>query len=139
MSFLEIIVVGNLGRDAEFNYAGTGTAVCKFSIAVNRRVKQGDQWADETQWMNITLFGNRAENIHQYLTKGKQVLVVSDSLEVRPYTTKDGQLRANVDLIARDVRFLGTREGAGAMSSGGGRREESYSDGGPENSDDIPF
>ena len=69
------IGVGRLTRDAELSYTNSGTALCKFSIAVNRRKKQGDQWVDEASFFDIILWGKRGESLNQYLTRGTQLAV----------------------------------------------------------------
>ena len=66
-------LVGRLTRDAELRYTGGGLAICHFSIAVNRRRKQGEEWVDEASFFNVTQIGHGAESIQKYLVKGKQV------------------------------------------------------------------
>ena len=68
-----VILVGRLTRDAELRYTGGGMAVCKFSIAINRRKRTGERWEDEAHFFDVVLFGKQGEAINQYLVKGKQV------------------------------------------------------------------
>ena len=107
MTFCEIILVGNVGRDPELRFTQSGAAVCDFSLAVNRRRKQGEEWIDETTWFKITVWGQQAETVNKFVQKGKQVLVASDRIEASAYEARDGELRASLDVTAKTVRFLG--------------------------------
>jgi len=75
MAVNHVIEIGNLVRDAEMKFLSNGTAVSKFAIAVNERRKQGEQWVDEANFFDVVLYGKSAENLNQYLVKGKQVAV----------------------------------------------------------------
>ena len=71
-----IQLIGNLGKDPELRSLPSGTSVCSFSLAVNRRWKNGDGEARETtDWFNIETWGRLGEVCHQYLRKGKLVYV----------------------------------------------------------------
>lgn len=109
MSFCEIILVGNVGREPNLKFTATGTAVCDFSLAVNGRRKQGEEWVDETTWFKITVWGADAEHVNQYVEKGKQVLVVGNKVEARSYQTQGGETRVSLEVTARKVQFLGSR------------------------------
>jgi single-strand DNA-binding protein len=117
----KVILVGNLGRDPEVRYAQSGMAICKLSVAVTERVKDGDAWKDATEWFRVTVFGKTAENAGQYLQKGRQVYV-EGRLKTDKYKDKEGIERTSIEVIANTLQYLGG-QGGGA---GGGRR-----DGGP--------
>ena len=70
--FNHVTLIGRLTRDAELKYTPNGFAILNFSIAVNRRRKNGEQWVEEANFFDITLYGKSAENLKQYLIKGKQ-------------------------------------------------------------------
>ncbi len=139
-----VMLVGRLTRDAELKYTNTGTAVCNFSLAVNRRKRSGDQWTDEVNYFDIVLWGKQGEAIHQYLGKGKQVAVSGELRQDR--WEQDGQNRSKVKITASNVQLLGGSSGA---SSGGTRDQnsapfENFSQQPPSSSpkdfeDDIPF
>ncbi|ADK81981.1 single-stranded DNA-binding protein [Sediminispirochaeta smaragdinae] len=137
-----VILVGRLTRDAEMRYTNSGMAICKFSVAVNRRKRSGDQWTDEVNFFDITLFGKSAEGVHQYLVKGKQVAIQGELRQNR--WEQDGQTRSKVEIVAQNLELLG---GGGSSPSGGGsvrqgtKPFEQYNSGpGPEDfDDDIPF
>jgi len=106
------IIIGNLGRDPEVKYSQGGLAICKLSVAVTERVKDGDSWKDHTEWMRVTLFGKTAENAGQYLQKGRQVYV-EGRLKTDKYKDKEGVEKTSTEVVANLIQFLG---------SGGGER-----------------
>lgn len=119
----KVILVGHLGRDAETKFTPSGAAVTKFSVATNRRWKdqQSGEWKEETNWTNVSLW--RAENLAQYLTRGKQVYV-EGRLQTRSYDDKDGKKVYATDVVAEDVILLSGNRGEGG---GGGGDEFSQS------------
>jgi single-strand DNA-binding protein len=140
-----VVLIGRLTRDAELKYTANGQAVCKFSIAVNRRKKNGDQWEDEPNFFDIVLWGRQGESLNQYLVKGKQVGVDGELRQDR--WQQDGQNRSKVEIVANNIQLVGGNPGAGGGSSGGGYQERR--DGGQDKpapkehddgfTDDIPF
>lgn len=112
------VIGGNLVRDSELKYTNSGLAICEFSVAVNDRRKQGDDWVDEVSYFDVTLFGRSGEAIQRYLTKGKQVVVEGKLRQDRWQDRESGQNRSKVVLIANNV-FLGGSAGGG---DGGGSR-----------------
>jgi len=112
MSYQEITLVGNLGNDPELRYTPSGVPVASFNLAVNKSVKKDDgSYADKTIWFRVTAWRKQAENVGQYLTKGKQVLVVGEVEESRAFTDRAGNNRASLEVTANTVRFLGGGKG----------------------------
>lgn len=103
----KFIGVGRLVRDPELNYLpNNGTAIAKFTIAINRiAAKDGQQKAD---FLNCVVFGKTAENCANYLTKGSLV-AVDGRIQVRSYE-QEGQRRYATEVVAEDVRFLDTKK-----------------------------
>jgi len=143
-----VVLVGRLTRDAELKYTANGTAVCKFSIAVNRSRKSGDTWGEEAHFFDIVLWGRQGEAIHQYLGKGKQVAVQGELRQNR--WEQNGQNRSKVEIHALNVQLLGgTPTGGGQMgnrNAGGpgnppssGYNQDQFNGGPEEFEDDIPF
>ena len=149
-----VVLVGRLTRDAELRYASSGTAICKFSLAINRRRKQGDEWVDEANFFDVVLMGRQGEAIQRYLTRGKQVGIQGELRQDR--WEQDGQKRSKVEVHAFNVQLLGAPGGGGGggASSGGGSSggygnsdRQQYGgpsqapagDTGEEFEDDIPF
>ncbi len=113
----KVILVGHLGRDAETKFTPGGAAVTKFAIATNRRWKdqQSGEWKEETNWTNVVLW--RAENLANYLTKGKQ-LYVEGRIQTRSYEDKDGKKVYATDVVADEVILLGGQGGGGGSQGG---------------------
>jgi single-strand DNA-binding protein len=127
-----VVLVGRLTRDAELKSIASGQAVCKFSIAVNRRRKNGDQWEDEPNFFDIVVWGRQGESLHQYLVKGKMVAVDGELKQDR--WQQDGQNRSKVEVIANYLQLLGGNPGgvAGGGNAGGnaGGGSNGYNSGG---------
>jgi single-strand DNA-binding protein len=113
----KVILLGNLGKDAETKFTPSGVARSTFAIATSRRWKdqQSGEWKEETDWHNVVLW--RSENLANYLLKGKQVYI-EGRLQTRNYEDKDGQKRYMTEVVADDVILLGGRgdSGGGAPS-----------------------
>ena len=114
----KVILVGHLGKDAETKFTPAGVAVTKFMIATGRRWKdqQSGEWKEETDWHNVVLW--RAENLANYLLKGKQVYV-EGRLQTRNYEDKDGKKQYFTEVVAEDVILLGGRTGEAATAVSG--------------------
>lgn len=97
------ILIGNLTRDPEMSTTSNGIAVCKFSIAVNRKFKNASG-ETEVDYLNIVTWRGLAENCSKYLTKGNKV-AVSGSIQTRTYEV-EGQKRYATDIQADDIQFL---------------------------------
>ncbi|MDR2700929.1 MAG: single-stranded DNA-binding protein [Spirochaetaceae bacterium] len=147
-----VMLIGRLTRDAELKYTAAGQAVCKFSIAVNRRKKSGDQWVDEPNFFDIVLWGRQGETLNQYLVKGKLVGVDGELRQDR--WEQDGQNRSRVEIVAANLQLLGGGpNGSGGFSASGngyavgpsGSRQETPPPSGGSGAgddgfaDDIPF
>lgn len=122
----KVMIIGYTGRDAELRYTANGTALSDFSVAVSRRwqSRQTGEWEDETEWFNVTLFGDQAERISQYITKGKQ-LYVEGRLRTRNWDDDQGVRHYRTELIANTVQFLDRRGqdgGGGGDGDWGGNR-----------------
>ena len=109
----KVILVGNLGRDAETKFTPSGASVTKFAVATSRSWKdpQSNEWKEETNWTNVVLW--RQENLANYLTKGTKVYV-EGRLQTRNYDDKDGKKVYTTEVVAEEVILLGGRgEGTG--------------------------
>lgn len=135
-----VILVGRLVRDAELSYTTSGYAVLKFSLAVNRRKKDGEQWIDEGHFFDASMFGKRGESIANYMTKGKQI-ALDGQLRQDRWTAQDGTKRSRVYIDAQSVQFIGGRDGNSAeqRQSDQGRGVPGNDSAPPPFDDDIPF
>lgn len=105
-SLNKVLLIGNLGRDAEMKFTPSGVAVTRFAVATTRSWKdqQTDKWKEETNWTNVVLW--RQENVSSYLTKGKQVYI-EGRLQTRSYDDKDGKKIYATEVIADQIMLLG--------------------------------
>jgi single-strand DNA-binding protein len=122
----KVILVGNLGKDPETRFTASGEAIANITLATT------DTWKDKasgekkeaTEWHRVAFFGKLAEIVGQYLKKGRQIYV-EGSLRTRKWTDKEGQERYTTEVIASEMKMLGSREGmsdAPPRESGGGAR-----------------
>jgi single-strand DNA-binding protein len=148
----KVILVGNLGRDAELRYTPGGAAVATLNMATTEVWNdKGGQRQEKTEWHRVIFWGKVAESLTEYLTKGKQVYV-EGRLQTRQWDDKDGNKRYTTEIRGDKLVLLGGGGGGGqrggGMSRGGG--EESMGGGGqashgsdmpdtPLTDDDIPF
>lgn len=112
----KVILMGRLARDPELRYTqgAQGTAVCNYSLAVNRGYKrEGEPDAD---FINIVAFGNRAEFANKYFKKGMMVAVVGE-LRVNSYTDKEGNKRWSTDVVVSEQHFAESRASFESRSS----------------------
>lgn len=117
-SFNRVVLVGNLTRDVELRFTPQGTAVTDVSLAVNERVKRNDQWVEEANFFDITLWGRTAEVAGEYLSKGSSILI-EGRLKLDRWE-QDGQKRSKVKIVGERMQMLGGRSGGGGGSSSGG-------------------
>ena len=120
-----VVLVGRLTRDLgaderSFAYTPSGQARANVSIAVNRSRKNGDQWIEEANFFDITIWGKTAENLKPYLTKGKQIVVEGYLKQDR--WEKDGQKFSKITIQATNVQLLGGKsDGGSGYQSGNGQ------------------
>lgn len=132
--------------------------MCNLRIAVNERVKKGEDWEDHTEWFTVVVFGKTAENAAKYLAKGRQVFAEGAS-RFREYQKADGSTGYSREIVCgpTGLTFLGGKDGGGGGgggNSGGGSRgsrpsqkeqnaDGFYDDGKPSGGDvfddDLPF
>jgi single-strand DNA-binding protein len=114
-SFNRITLVGNLTRDPEIRYVGSGAAVTKFTLAVNRRSKQ----QEETDYIDCVAWDKLAETCNTYLKKGMSCLV-DGRLSIRSYETKEGEKRKATEVVVNTMQMLDrANRGAGGGDDGG--------------------
>ena len=131
-----VVLIGRLTRDAELKSIASGQAVTKFSIAVNRRKKNGDQWEDEPNFFDIVVWGRQGESLHQYLVKGKAVCVDGELRQDR--WQQDGQSRTKIEIVANYIQLLGGNPGGGSGGSGSNSGGRSGGSPAPRSSDHAP-
>ena len=114
MSINRVIISGNLTRDPELRQTQSGMAVLSFGVAVNDRRKnqQTGEWEDFPNFVDCTLFGNRANSLANYLSKGVKVSI-EGKLRWHQWE-KDGQKRSKLDVIVDELEFMSSRQDTGS-------------------------
>lgn len=121
--FNKVIIVGNLTRDVELKYLPSGSAVAKIGLASNRKYKKQDgSNAEETCFIDASLFGRTAEVANQYLKKGSQVLI-EGRLNFESWTDANGQKRSKHTITAESMQMLGRANQSGDSSGGYGNSQ----------------
>jgi single-strand DNA-binding protein len=122
-----VILIGRLTRDPELSYTpNTQTAVCRFTIAVDRPRRQGeDQGAD---FIRITVWGRQGETCDRYLSKGRQV-AIRGRIQTGSYKNREGVTVYTTDVVADNVEFLGGGNGSQSGQGYQGGTQSSYSAG----------
>ena len=136
-----VVLIGRLTRDPELSYTpNTQTAVCRFTLAVDRPRRQGeDQGAD---FIRITVWGKQAETCDRYLSKGRQA-AVHGRIETGSYKNREGVTVYTTDVVADRVEFLGSGNGGnggnGGSYQGGGQSSFGGRDSGFAGAQDTGF
>jgi single-strand DNA-binding protein len=134
----KVILVGNLGRDAELRYTPGGAAVATINMATTDVYKDREgQKKEDTQWHRVILWGRTAESLHEYLTKGKQIYV-EGRLQTRKWTDKDGVEKYTTEIRGDRVVLLGGGGGGGGQRAAGGAGSARGGDPGPGGFDHGP-
>ena len=144
----KVILIGNLGRDPETRYMSNGDAVTNIALATTEvwKDKNGEK-QEKTEWHRVTFYRKLAEIAGEYLKKGRSVYV-EGRLETRKWTDKNGVERYTTEIIATDMKMLGSRSGSDSFdSSDRDEHESSSTRSSPQRSntgfddmeDDIPF
>ena len=120
MSINRVVISGNLTRDPEVRMTQSGMPVMSLGIAVNDRRKnnQTGEWEDYANFIDCTMFGTRAQNVSQYLSKGQRVMI-EGKLRYSQWE-RDGQKRSKIEVIIDDLDFASNRGGSGQGSYGAG-------------------
>jgi len=155
-SFNKVILVGNLTRDPELRYTPRGTAIAKIGLAVNRVwTNEAGEKKEDVTFVDVDVFGRTAENVGQYMRKGRPILI-EGRLKLDQWDDKQtGQKKSKLGVVAETVQFLGS-PGEGGGGGGGASApaarparpaqaapsappSEPMEGDGPPESDDVPF
>ncbi|MFO0793238.1 MAG: single-stranded DNA-binding protein [Candidatus Brocadiaceae bacterium] len=142
-SLNKVFLMGNLTRDPELRYTPAGLAVASFGIAINRTWmdKTGEK-KQEVCYVDVSLFGRRAEVIGEYFSKGSPIFI-EGRLQYNQWETKDGQKRNALRVVADNFEFIGgsaKRPADGATSKEGAQPDRTPEDVNLDiNNEEIPF
>ena len=144
----KVILVGNLGRDAELRYTPGGAPVATLNLATTEVWNdKGGQRQEKTEWHRVVLWGKTAESLNEYLVKGKQIYI-EGRLQTRQWDDKDGNKRYTTEIRGDRVVLLGGGGGGGgarqmqrtgAAAGGGGMDDHMPEPVTDLTDDDIPF
>jgi single-strand DNA-binding protein len=148
MSINRVNITGNLTRDPELKSTGSGMAVLKMGVAVNDRRKnpQTGEWEDAPNFIDVVMFGTRAESVSRFLSKGAKV-AIEGKLRWSTWEDKDsGAKRSKIEVVVDEIEFLSSRNEGGSGNSNSNSGGGSYSApsapapaADPVFEDDIPF
>ncbi len=119
-NFNKVILVGNLTRDPELRYTPKGLAIAKVGLAINRswNSETGEK-KEEVTFVDVDIFGRTAENVAQYMKKGRPILI-EGRLRLDQWDDKQtGQKRSKLGVVGETVQFLGSPTGGGGEGGGG--------------------
>jgi single-strand DNA-binding protein len=158
-NFNKVVLVGNLTRDPELRYTPKGTAIAKLGLAVNRVwTNEAGEKKEEVTFVDVDVFGRTAENVGQYMRKGRPILI-EGRLKLDQWDDKQtGQKKSRLGVVAENVQFLGSASGGGegggsasappapraprpsaASAAPNSPPSEPVEGDGPPESDDVPF
>ncbi len=109
------ILIGNLTREPEKRGTTSGTSLCTFTVAVNRRFanQQGEK---ETDFINVVTWRGLADTCATYLHKGSKVAVIGE-IRTRTYEAQDGSKRYVTEVQADEVEFLSPAQSRGPAAA----------------------
>lgn len=128
------IITGRLTKDPELKATNGGSHYCRFSVANNYAVKQGETWVDKVNFFEVVAWGRQAETIHKYVTKG-QKLLIEGALRWSSWE-HDGKKHSKVEILMERFEFMGAKPD-GREEPQGDPAAAAHFDG--MNDDDIPF
>ena len=113
----EVIVSGRLTRDCELRYTPSGTAVTDVIIASNRIWSKDSDRQEETTFVDVTIWGKQAESLHEYLVKGRHIMVVG-RLKLNKWETEEGDKRSKLTMVAEKINLTpGGRAGGNTQEA----------------------
>lgn len=131
----KVFMIGNMTKDPELSETNSGVAVCRFSIAVNRR-RTSAEAEQQTDFFNVTAWRGLAETVSRYCKKGNKI-AVTGQIQIRAYEGNDGAKRTSVDVVAEEVEFLSPKSNDEARTQGTPKKKPALE---PFDDDsDVPF
>ena len=132
MSINRVVISGNLTRDPELRRTQSGMAIMSFGVAVNdrRRNQQTGEWEDYANFVDCTMFGNRAESLSNYLSKGTKV-AIEGKLRYSSWE-RDGQKRSKLEVVVDELEFMSSRDRQQGGGYQGGYQNNGYQGGGSQ-------
>lgn len=137
MGINRVNITGNLTRDPELRATSSGMNVLKMGVAVNDRRKNptSGEWEDVPNFVDVTVFGARAEALSRFLSKGSKV-AIEGKLRWSQWENPQGEKRSKLEVVADEIEFLSSREGG---SGGGGSYQPPSAPSSDLDGEEIPF
>ena len=138
----KVILVGNAGKDPEVKYTPSGVALAKFSVATNEKFKdKSGEWQERTEWHNVLASQRLAEIVGEHVHKGSKIYI-EGKLQTSSWEDRNsGEKKYRVEIVARDIVLLGSRETSGDEDRDATEeeREPVHAGAGEITDQDIPF
>lgn len=131
----KFFAIGNLTRDPELSETNSGVAVCRFSIAVNRR-RTSAEAEQQTDFFNVTAWRGLADTISRFCKKGNKI-AVTGQIQIRTYEDREGAKKTAVDVVAEEVEFLSPKSNDEARTAEEPKKKPALQ--AFEDDSDIPF
>ena len=137
MGINSVVISGNLTRDPELRATSSGMNVLKMGVAVNDRRKnqQTGEWEDVPNFVDVTVFGARAEALSRFLSKGAKV-AIEGKLRWSQWENPAGEKRSKLEVVADEIEFMSSRDGGGSGRPPAGPTFEAPPD---LDGEEIPF
>ena len=127
------ILMGRLTRDPELRHTQSGTAVCSFTLAIDRDRKDANG-EKQTDFIDCVAWNKQAEFVAQWFSKGMMAIVVG-RIQSRKWQDQNGNNRTAIEINCEDVSFGETKKN---RDSNSGRQNSDFADM-PEEASDVPF
>ena len=131
----KVVLIGNICKDPELSETNSGVAVCRFSIAVNRRRTSADA-EQQTDFFNVTAWRGLADTISRFCKKGNKI-AVTGQIQIRTYEDREGAKRTSVDVVAEEVEFLSPKSNDEARTAEEPKKKPALQ--AFEDDSDLPF
>jgi single-strand DNA-binding protein len=117
-SYNRVLLMGNFVRDPELRVTPNGLAICRFTIATSRVIRQGDggNTREEVTFVDVEAFGKTGETVAKYFQKGRPIFV-EGRLRLNEWQTNAGEKRSKLMVVLESFVFVGSK----ASNEGGGR------------------
>lgn len=129
----KVFLTGHLGADAELKYTQNQTPVANFSMATTKKWGKGEDSKEKTIWHTVNIWGKTAENIYQFLKKGKKVSLMGE-IDENKWEDKEGNKRSRTIIISHEIEFMGESKPAEVPNPKNWQDTDSY-----VHHDDMPF
>jgi single-strand DNA-binding protein len=144
-SYNRVFLMGNFVRDPELRVTPSGLAICRFTIATSRVIRQGDgNTREEVTFVDVEAFGKTGETVAKYFQKGRPIFV-EGRLRLNEWQTNTGEKRSKLMVVLENFVFVGSKASNEGMGRESGSRSAELAEGKNEETaydadrEDVPF